>query len=114
MAHISSKTRACIESCHSCHEVCAETVSHCLSMGGKHAAAGHIGTLLDCGQICDVSADFMLRGSAHQTSVCGLCADVCDACAASCEALGGAEMKRCAEECRRCAESCRAMAGAMA
>lgn len=114
MAHINSEMRACIEACHACHHVCVETVTHCLAMGGKHAEAGHVSTLLDCAQICDTSADFMTRGSAHHPAVCEVCAEVCNACAESCADLEGAEMKRCADECRRCAEQCRAMAATAA
>jgi hypothetical protein len=82
-------------------------------MGGKHAAADHIRTLMDCAQICETSADFMVRGSDLHAHTCAACAAVCEACAVSCERLGGAEMKRCAEECRRCADSCRAMSQAL-
>jgi hypothetical protein len=112
MAHIQSNTamRSCIDECQSCHAVCVETMTHCLSMGGAHAEAGHIRALIDCAQICAASADFMLRGSSSHPEVCGVCAEVCEACAESCEALPGAEMKRCAEQCRRCAASCREMA----
>jgi hypothetical protein len=114
MAHISSDVRACIEACQSCHAVCIETLTHCLTMGGEHAEAQHIRTLLDCAQICATSADFMLRGSPMHGSVCDVCADVCNECAASCADLDGPEMQRCAEECRRCAEHCREMAKAHA
>jgi hypothetical protein len=112
--HISSEVRACIEACQSCHEVCVETLTHCLTMGGEHAEADHIRTLLDCAQICTTSADFMLRGSPMHGSVCDVCADACNECAASCADLEGPEMQRCAEECRRCAEHCREMAKAHA
>ena len=114
MAHISADVRACIEACQSCHEVCVETLAHCLQMGGEHVEANHIRTMLDCAQICATSADFMLRGSPLHASVCDVCADVCNECAASCAGLEGAEMQRCAEECRRCAEHCREMAKAHA
>lgn len=108
---ISEEMRRCIDECQSCREVCLETVSHCLKLGGKHAESGHITTLLDCAGICTTSAEFMLRGSEQHGAVCGVCAEVCDRCAASCEAIGEDEMMaRCAEECRRCAESCRKMA----
>jgi hypothetical protein len=112
MAHVESNAamRSCIDECQSCHEVCVETITHCLSMGGKHAEAEHIRTLMDCAQICTTSADFMLRGSSSHSDICDACADICDDCADSCEALDGAEMKRCADQCRRCAESCREMA----
>ena len=114
MAHVDSGMRACIDACQSCHAVCVETITHCLTMGGEHAEAEHIRTLQDCAQICATSADFMLRGSPSHMDVCGVCADLCETCAESCNALDGAEMKRCAQECRSCAESCRQMAGASA
>jgi hypothetical protein len=116
MAHVESTAamRSCIDACQACHAVCLETVKHCLAMGGRHAEAEHITTLLDCAQICATSADFMLRGSASHTATCLACAEVCETCAESCDALDGAEMKRCADECRRCAEECRKMAASAA
>lgn len=105
----------CIQNCQNCHEVCLETISHCLEMGGEHASAEHIKLLQDCVQICQTSADFMIRGSDYHAPVCGACAEVCDACAKECESMadGNDFMQRCADACRRCAESCRQMAGSM-
>lgn len=112
MAHLESNAvmQSCVDACQSCHATCLETIAHCLSIGGEHAAADHIRTMSDCAQICATSADFMLRGSSSHADVCGICADICDACAESCAALEGAEMKRCADQCRSCAASCREMA----
>jgi hypothetical protein len=114
--HISQEMRECIENCSNCHDVCVETITHCLERGGEHSAPDHIRALLDCAQACDASRDFMLRGSDLHPAVCGVCADACERCAASCEALGADDevMLNCAEICRRCAESCRSMAGAHA
>jgi hypothetical protein len=112
MAHISNEMRQCIQECQSCHSVCLETVTHCLQKGGAHAEASHIRLLLACVEICQTSANFMLRGSELHTQTCGACAVVCERCAEDCERLGDDEMmRRCAEACRRCAESCRKMAG---
>lgn len=114
MPHESHGTemRQCIEHCLDCHAICLETISHCLEMGGKHAEASHIRLLMDCVQICQTSADFMLRGSDLHGRICGVCAEVCARCAEDCERLAGDDelMRRCAESCRRCAESCRKMA----
>lgn len=109
---ISTEMRECIDNCTNCHNICMETVAHCLQMGGKHAEASHIRTLLDCAEICATSANFMLRGSDLHAQVCGVCADACERCAESCEQMGSDDemMRRCAEVCRRCAESCRMMA----
>jgi hypothetical protein len=101
----------CITHCVECHHVCLETVTHCLSKGGRHAEAVHIRMLLDCAQICSTSADFMIRGSELHHWTCGVCAEVCDQCADDCERMNDdAQMQRCIDLCRRCAQSCREMA----
>ena len=108
----SSQMQECLDNCRECHSICTETAQHCLQMGGTHAEAAHVRLLLDCAQICQTSADFMLRGSSYHTRTCGICADICSACAESCEQIGADDsmMKTCAEVCRRCAASCRQMA----
>ena len=109
---LSPEMRECIDNCTTCHAICVETANHCLEMGGKHAEASHIRTLLDCAQICATSADFMLRGSELHARTCGVCAEACERCAADCERLADGDelMLRCAQMCRRCAGSCRQMA----
>lgn len=102
--------KQCIQECLGCHRICLETLTYCLQKGGKHAEAKHVRLLMDCVEICQTSADFMLRGSDLHTRTCFACAEVCTACAESCEKMGeDVQMKACAEACRRCAESCRGM-----
>ena len=109
---VDERMRACIDECHNCHDSCAETVTHCLQMGGEHAEASHIRLLLDCAEICQTSANFMLRMSDFHAQTCGVCADVCEQCAQDCERFGDDEiMQQCSKACRSCAESCREMAG---
>jgi hypothetical protein len=101
----------CIDWCTTCHDICLQTVNYCLGMGGGHAEQSHIRLLLDCEQICQTSADFMLRESHVHGVTCAACADVCDRCAESCERFEDDEiMQACAETCRGCAEACREMA----
>ena len=103
----------CIDACIECHRVCEETVIYCLQQGGEHTEPSHIRLLLDCAEICQTSANFMLRGSDLHMRTCGVCAEACEQCAADCERMGSDEQMRiCAETCRRCAESCSAMASA--
>ncbi len=103
----------CIQQCTECHRVCVETLQHCLEQGGHHVEPAHVREMLDCAQICAVSADFMSRGSDTHIDVCGVCAHVCQRCAESCEKVNdSAEMQRCIDACRACAQSCREMTGA--
>ena len=106
----------CIQNCLECHRICLETIPHCLGMGGVHAAPMHIRLLQDCAQICQTSADFMIRGSNLHIYTCAACAEVCDRCADDCERIdkNDGQMKACADLCRRCAASCHRMSGAKA
>lgn len=104
----------CIRECADCHAVCIETGNHCLQKGGNHAEAAHLRLLSDCGEICALSADAMLRESEFIVRFCDTCADVCERCAQSCEQRNDDEMmQQCISACRRCSESCRRMVGAM-
>ena len=113
MPHIdmmSREMKEAIHDCQECHSVCTETLQHCLQMGGEHVAPDHIRLMLDCIEICETCADFMLRGSVFHTSICGVCADICERCAEDCDRFtDDAMMKACADVCRRCAASCRRM-----
>ncbi len=108
--HHSQEMEQCIQNCTDCHHICLETVSHCLEMGGEHAEVNHIRLLLDCAEICQTSANFMIRGSEFHARTCGVCAEICERCAADCERFGDEFMNQGAQICRRCAESCRQMA----
>jgi hypothetical protein len=76
-----------------------------------HAEPNHIRVMMDCAEICQTSANFMLRGSDLHVHTCAACAEICDRCAADCERMADdTRMAACAEMCRRCADSCRSMA----
>jgi hypothetical protein len=57
-------------------------LGHCLQKGGKHAEAKHLRLLMDCAEIRQTSAHFMLRGSDLHSRTCFACAEVCVRCAA--------------------------------
>lgn len=109
--NLSGEMQICIDNCMTCHQVCTVTLSHCFNKVGEHVQADHLKSLIDCAQICTVSADFMSRESNLHPSVCAVCAEACLACAESCEKFANDEvMKNCAEMCRSCADSCKQMA----
>src|SRR3954451_13388253 len=88
LQNLAKELQACIANCRECHDACLHLVPHCLGRGGRHAEPGHITLLLDCAQICDTSADFMVRGSDLHGATCGACAEVCERCADYCQRLG--------------------------
>ncbi len=107
---MSDEVKECIQDCVDCYRTCTETLTRCLSLGGKHSEGRHINLIIDCSRICNINTDFMLRNSTHYSQTCKVTADICDACANNCEEFDDDFMKDCASICRKCAESCREMA----
>ena len=103
-----------IENCISCHRICLETAArHFRGERSPRIEEALVRLLIDCAELCQTSADFMIRGSDLYQHTCRACAAVCTRCADECDRLGeNPYMAACAEICRRCAESCEDMAGA--
>ncbi len=108
MTH-STEVQQCIDACQKCHDICLQTaLTHSLRAGGKHAAEEHLRLMINCSEICQTSANFMLSGSSLHGAVCAACAEICDACGKSCEQVG--DLDECLQACRQCAASCEDMA----
>lgn len=103
--------QSCIDSCWRSHVMCLETARYCLEKGGTHATPAHQGLLADCAEICQTTANALIRRSSQHAAFCKACAEVCDACAQQCETFANdPRMATCARTCRDCANHCRAMA----
>lgn len=112
MSKMDTKMRQAIANATACANSCLESINYCTHRGGKHVEPEHLGLLVDCAKICDISADYMLRESRFHGQVCGVCADICEECAVSCDQFrDDIQMQDCATKCRACADTCRQMAG---
>jgi hypothetical protein len=101
----------CIEECLGCHAVCTITLQHCIASGGDYTEVNLVGILLDCAELCQTSANFMLRGSPYHVITCAACAELCRACEEACRGVPGDEqLGHCAEVCATCATVCDRMA----
>jgi hypothetical protein len=101
-------TKSFIEATSLCHQICLHTaMNHCIETGGKHIKAKHLRLMLNCAEICQLSANFQLTGSHFLNRLYELCAEICEACATECDEIG--HMDTCVEACQRCADSCRQM-----
>ena len=108
--------KKCIQLTRDCNAMCTQTITHCLKLGGRHAAPDHIRAMVDCAQICATTADFMVRESPFHDRMCRLCADMCKQCGKGCDQVAGDDqmVKQCAEVCGKCAGSCERMASKVA
>ncbi len=110
-----SALKQCIEECLECHAACLEAFANGLGLDGPHKETDHLRLLLDCAEICQTAANFMLRQSPSHAAICGVCAQICRECAEDCARFPqDKQMQTCAESCRRCAASCADMASAAA
>lgn len=65
MQHLSPAMQNCINECLSCHQMClSEAMNHCLEAGGSHVEPEHFRLMLNCAEMCQTSANFMLSHSA--------------------------------------------------
>jgi hypothetical protein len=103
-------TRTLIE-CLRCREVCEDTVTHALRVGGPALEDERIGALLDCADVCRTTATLIRRGSPLAGRTAGIAADLCERAAEACAAFAeDRALAACAETCRRCAAWCRRLA----
>ncbi|QJU58258.1 four-helix bundle copper-binding protein [Sphingomonas sp. AP4-R1] len=101
----------CVDECVASHRMCLETAAYVTRRGGALAIAPLIAMLTDCAELCQTTANSMLRESALHRIICGACAEACERCAQECLARGKDEqIERCSATCRRCAAGCRMMA----
>jgi hypothetical protein len=110
--HLDEDTAECIARCAACHAACAEALDHGLGKGGPYVAPAVVRSLEDCGQLCDLARDLLLRDSPLTVEVRELCHQACARCVETCAELAGGDtvIEHCVECCRRCSESCRAVA----
>lgn len=100
----------CIDHCWTCRNICQKIFyNYCLKEGGEHVEQEHVKLMTDCIQICQNTADFMVRNSSYHKDLCEVCAKICEACAKSCEKMSDPEMQKCSQVCFECADSCKKM-----
>ena len=106
---LSPETERALDECTRCHQVCLTGAGHVLRKGGELADAHHIRLLSDCVELCQTTANFLLRGSPIGKRTAALCAEVCRQCAAELDGSEDPVVQTCADVCRDCAEACAAL-----
>lgn len=109
---LSDEMEECVRDCLNAHRVCVDTLVYCLERGDL---AGRLAReLLDCAEMCETAAHFLLRGSELHPRACALCAEVCAVLADACDEFADdPQLRVCADACRAASASCRAVASLM-
>jgi hypothetical protein len=99
--------RDAVQACRECQSACLEMVSYCVRMQGYYAELGHVRLLEDCARICEMTVDFVLRGSEMRGGLLAMCAEICQRCARDCTRFDyDQRLLACAAACERCADAC--------
>lgn len=92
--------------CKRCITACETAIKYGDDKGAKFAESNHMRALKDCVKACQLSEDYLNRGSALNKDAAKLSIQACNKAAISCESLGNdLQMKATADDCRRCAEA---------
>lgn len=99
----------CVDACLAAHRACTESVIHGLQQGGDVGEWDLVQLLLDCADISETAANFLLRSSRLHHLTCQVTAEIADRTATACEkhAADDALLRETAEACRRAATACR-------
>jgi hypothetical protein len=100
--------RAAFLACLRAHEACEAAVAHALRAADGEHVNDRVGTLLDCADVCRVTARHIRYGSPLLRGAAGVAAELCERAAEACAAVAAAAAH--AEACRRAAACCRLVA----
>lgn len=105
----------CVESCCDAMSWCNEVFLHSSRLvgSGKTQHAKLMLLLLDCGEVCSVTAKLVARESSFTAAVCQICAESCSLAAAECEKFDDSTMKDAAKSLRTCRDACLALLKAL-
>ncbi|MFB2644718.1 four-helix bundle copper-binding protein [Raphidiopsis sp. BLCC-F218] len=104
---LTTEMQNCINATTECHKICLETMTYCMSQGGKYMSANLISAMRDCSEFCMICTNMLISGSLFAGKTCALCAEICDRCALACDNIStDKKMTVCASACRKCTEAC--------
>ena len=98
--------QSCVDLCTRTHNRALQAAMvHCVPAGAHGIGESLCTLLLNCSDISQMTANFLLNDSPYKVSVLRLCAEICEACASAC--AGIEDLEECAAACRACAVQCR-------
>jgi hypothetical protein len=104
--------QACIDSCLRGQRECIMTLTYLRDMGGAHIDPVRIRSLLDCADVCQAAATFLMRGSHRHIEMCAVAARISRDCADACDGTNDQQLRKCVEACRTCEATCRELINA--
>lgn len=111
MILLSNNNQKCIDECNRCAQACYECFAACLNEPDIQARKNCLAILVECANMCQMSAAHMSMGGQFAKEHCGVCALICEKCAEECSMFKDAHCTECTQICLDCAAECKKMAG---
>lgn len=110
--HATDHVQVCIDACLRGQRESIMTLTYLRDMGGAHIDPVRVRSLLDCADVCQFAATFMMRGSHRHVEMCAVAARICRDCAESCDGTNDQQLRKVVEACRGCEAVCRELINA--
>jgi hypothetical protein len=97
----------CINACIICAKACNKCFKECLEKDNINELKEALSILVDCAEICYVTAVYMSRDGTFSEELSSSCAELCEKCASICEHYENLPCQDSVESCKQCAVACK-------
>ncbi|OGO76675.1 MAG: hypothetical protein A2Y23_06345 [Clostridiales bacterium GWB2_37_7] len=99
--------QACIDSCLKSAQACNKCFKACLEKDNICEMKAALSILVDCAEICYITAVCMAKDNSFSIELSDACAELCEKCASICEVYKDLSCQASVEACKLCAAECR-------
>jgi triphosphoribosyl-dephospho-CoA synthetase len=100
----------CINACIICAKACNKCFKECLEKDNINELKEALSILVDCAEICYVTAVYMSKDDTFSEELSSSCAELCEKCASICERYEYLSCQDTVAACKQCAEACKELA----
>lgn len=97
----------CINACVKCAQTCNKCFKACLEKDPINEMKVALSILVDCAEICYVTAVSMSKDNTFSEELSSACAKLCEKCASICEVYDDLVCQDSVKACKECAAECR-------
>lgn len=109
MFYEDQEAERCIDALQACYAVCMRSVSYGYVKESGPLQEEHVRLMIDCAEMCQTAANFLIRESDHYLRICREAAEICKDLVSSCEGVDG--MEGILSICDECVSACRVIVG---
>lgn len=100
-----------VDACIACAQACNKCFRVCLEKQNLHEMKEVLSILVDCAEICYVTAAYVSNDNLYTQELSRTCIDLCEKCADICQSYEDLHCQASVKACRHCAEECRRIMG---